>query len=134
MSEIPGQVIELDACTSPVVDLDKVDHTRPLVATELEATSMAQTYSLLSDPTRVQLLSALLEGGEGCACELERIIDVPVSALTAALQRLRLAGVVTSRHVDGRVAYRVADAHIRLLLDAGREHEGHPLEPPHPHL
>ena len=134
MSDEPGQVIELDACTNPAIDPDKVNHTRPRTVTEPQASLMAQTYLLLSAPTRVRLLSALLEGGEACVCELEQIVDLPATDLTEALQQLRHVGVISSRRTDGRVVYRVADAHIRLLLDAGREHEDHPLEPPHHRL
>ena len=134
MSDEPGRVIELDACTNPAIDTDKVNHTRPRAVTEPQANQMAQTYRLLSTPARVRLLSALLEAGEACACELEQIVDLPAVDLTGALQQLRHAGVVTSRRTHGRIVYRVADAHIRLLLDAGREHEDHPLEPPHHRL
>lgn len=134
MSDEAGRVIELDACTNPAVDPEKVNHTRPRTVTQPQATQMAHTYLLLSTPPRVRLLSALLEGGEACVCELEQIVDLPAADLTGALQQLRHAGVVTSRRSHGRVVYRVADAHIRLLLDAGREHEDHPLEPPHQRL
>lgn len=131
MSEELGRVIELDACTNLTVDSAKVHQTRPRTVSQPQASQIAQTYLLLSTPARVQLLSSLLEGGELCVCELEQIVDLPAADLTTALQQLRHAGVVGSRRSHGRVLYRVADAHIRLLLDAGREHEDHPLEPPH---
>ena len=47
------------------------------------------------------------------------------SALSHGLRLLRTAGVVTNRR-DGRmVRYRLADSHVRLLLDVTREHLDH---------
>lgn len=90
-----------------------------------EASGIADVFGLLSDPSRVRVLFALLEAGEMCVCDLAEMVEMSPSALSHALRLLRTAGVVTNRR-DGRmVRYRLADSHVRLLLDVTREHLGH---------
>ena len=114
-----------DACTRVEVDGDRVAATRPYLVDPGEAASIASVFGLLSDPSRVRVLFALLEAGEVCVCDLAEMVDMSASALSHALRLLRMAGVVTSRR-DGRmVRYRLADSHVRLLLDVTREHLEH---------
>jgi|JI10StandDraft_1071094.scaffolds.fasta_scaffold116719_5 DNA-binding transcriptional ArsR family regulator len=123
------QVVGLDACTSTQVDDARVAATRPLLVSAAEASGIADVFGLLSDPSRVRVLFALLEAGEMCVCDLAQMVEMSPSALSHALRLLRTAGVVTNRR-DGRmVRYRLADSHVRLLLDVTREHLGHEQAP-----
>ena len=54
----------------------------------------------------------------------ERLIAVPDAARLAARFQL-LAGLVRNRKVGRTVYYRVADTHVRLLLDVAIEHYLH---------
>ena len=82
-------------------------------------------FRLFGDPRRVRILYALLEAGELCVCDLSAAVEVPESAVSQALRLLRTAGAVENRR-DGRmVYYRLADAHVRMLLDLSREHTRH---------
>ena len=64
-----------------------------------------------------------------CVCDLAEMVEMSPSALSHALRLLRTAGVVTNRR-DGRmVRYRLADSHVRLLLDVVRAHLGHQTGP-----
>lgn len=120
-----AQVVGLDACTATQVNDERVAATRPLVVSAGEASGIADVFGLLSDPSRVRVLFALLEAGEMCVCDLAEMVEMSPSALSHALRLLRTAGVVTNRR-DGRmVRYRLADSHVRLLLDVTREHLGH---------
>ena len=120
-----AQVVGLDACAATQVDDERVAATRPLVVSAGEASGIADVFGLLSDPSRVRVLFALLEGGEMCVCDLAEMVEMSPSALSHALRLLRTAGVLTNRR-DGRmVRYRLADSHVRLLLDVTREHLGH---------
>lgn len=119
------QVIGLDACTATQVDDVRVAATRPLVVTPEESVQIADVFALLSDPSRVRILFALLEAGEMCVCDLAEMVQMSSSALSHALRLLRTAGVVAHRR-DGRMMrYRLADSHVRLLLDVTREHLDH---------
>jgi DNA-binding transcriptional ArsR family regulator len=120
-----AQVVGLDACAATQVDDERVAATRPLVVSAGEASGIADVFGLLSDPSRVRVLFALLEAGEMCVCDLAEMVEMSPSALSHALRLLRTAGVLTNRR-DGRmVRYRLADSHVRLLLDVTREHLGH---------
>jgi len=119
------RVVGLDDCTTTQVDDQRVAATRPLLVTAHEAARIADVFDLLSDPSRVRVLFALLEAGEVCVCDLAEMVDMSPSALSHALRLLRTAGVVTNRR-DGRMMrYRLADSHVRVLLDVTREHLGH---------
>ena len=114
------QVVGLDACTSTQVDDARVAATRPLLVSAAEASGIADVFGVLF---------ALLEAGEMCVCDLAQMVEMSPSALSHALRLLRTAGVVTNRR-DGRmVRYRLADSHVRLLLDVTREHLGHEQAP-----
>ena len=125
MATTNQQLIGLDGCTAVEVDDARVAATRPRVIGAQEAADIADIFDLLSDPNRVRMLFALLEGGEMCVCDLAETVDMSSSALSHALRLLRTAGVVVNRR-DGRMMrYRLADSHVRLLLDVTREHLGH---------
>jgi DNA-binding transcriptional ArsR family regulator len=120
-----AQVVGLDACSTSEVDRGRVEAAEPLLLGQEESVRIADVFDLLSDPSRVRVLFALLEVGEACVCDLAEMVHMSQSALSHALRLLRTAGVVTNRR-DGRmVRYRLADSHVRLLLDVTREHLGH---------
>lgn len=125
MDPSDAHVVGLDACAATQVDEGRVRATRALLITSEESTRIAATFALLSDPARVRALFALLEAGETCVCDLAEMVDMSSSALSHGLRLLRTAGVVTNRR-DGRmVRYRLADSHVRVLLDITRQHLDH---------
>ena len=108
-----AQGVGLDACAATQVDDERVAATRPLVVSAGEASGIADVFGLLSDPSRVRVLFALLEAGEMCVCDLAEMVEMSPSALSHALRLLRTAGVLTNRR-DGRmVRYRLAGSHVR---------------------
>lgn len=77
------------------------------------------------------MVYALLEAGDLCVSDLAALVESSESATSHQLRQLRLAGLVKARKQGREVFYRVADAHVRLLLDVAVEHylhghEGHP--------
>ena len=126
MAQSPdAEVVGLDACAVTGVDEARVNASPPLLLDLEESSRIADAFALLSDPGRVRVLFALLEAGETCVCDLAEMVEMSPSALSHGLRLLRTAGVVTNRR-DGRmVRYRLADSHVRLLLDVTREHLGH---------
>ncbi|MFJ2028018.1 ArsR/SmtB family transcription factor [Streptosporangium sp. NPDC087985] len=115
----------LDACASMEPDEDRVAATRDRLVTAEEATQLADLFRLLGDPTRARLLYALLEAGELCVCDLTETVEVSDTAVSHALRLLRTAGIVASRRAGRMIYYRLADVHVRLLLDLSREHLRH---------
>lgn len=119
------QVIGLDGCARRGVDQDRVDTVRRSLVAVAEAGALADLFRLLGDPTRVRLLYALLEAGELCVCDLAATTDIAETSASHALRLLRTAGIVRNRRHGRKIYYRLADAHVRLLLDLSAEHLRH---------
>ena len=83
--------------------------------------SVADTFRVLGDPTRVRILDALGEG-ELCVQDLAARIGISESAVSHQLRLLRTMRLVRVRR-EGRLAfYAVDDHHILELLRQARTH------------
>jgi DNA-binding transcriptional ArsR family regulator len=82
---------------------------------------VADTFQVLSDPTRARIVYALaLE--ELCVCDVAAVAGLSMSAASHQLKRLRDKGLVSFRK-DGRLAfYRLSDDRLRGLLESGVGH------------
>ncbi|MET4901636.1 MULTISPECIES: helix-turn-helix transcriptional regulator [Paenarthrobacter] len=111
-------------CAIRLVDAEKVEAVRSRMPAESDVTDLAVIFGLLSDPGRVRILIALLEG-EMCVCDLAATTGLSESGVSHALRLLRGPRVVQVRR-SGRMAYySLADSHVRMLLDLGLTHVGH---------
>ncbi len=88
------------------------------------ARRMALTFKGLGDPTRVQVLSILMEG-ECSVNDLAAAVGISQSALSHQLSLLRNLGFVSSRREAQRVFYRIDDEHIGDLYKRAFEHSHH---------
>ena len=103
--------------TAHPVDGDAVGRARSRVLPPVEAERLGRLLSLLSDPTRVRILFALVGVGELCVGDLALSLDINVDQSSYALKLLKGAGLVQSRR-DGRVIYyRLADGFPHQLLE-----------------
>lgn len=83
-----------------------------------ESQSVASLLTLLADPLRARILSALLVVDELCVGDLALALDATEDAVTYALRILRTAGLVKRRR-EGRMAYyRLSDGPARPALAA----------------
>jgi ArsR family transcriptional regulator, lead/cadmium/zinc/bismuth-responsive transcriptional repressor len=83
--------------------------------------SVAETFRMLGDPTRVKILDAL-GGGELCVNDLAARVGISESAVSHQLRLLRTMRLVRARR-EGRLAfYAVDDHHILELLNQARTH------------
>ena len=83
--------------------------------------SVAETFRMLGDPTRVKILDTLGEG-ELCVNDLAAKVGMSESAVSHQLRLLRTMRLVRVRR-DGRLAYyAVDDHHILELLKQARTH------------
>jgi ArsR family transcriptional regulator len=83
--------------------------------------SLADTFRVLGDPTRVRILDALRDG-ELCVNDLAARIGLTESAVSHQLRLLRTMRLVRVRR-DGRLAfYAVDDHHILELLAQASTH------------
>lgn len=118
-------VVGLGACTTKVVDEERVEAARAELLPDDELDGLAQLFRLLGDPTRARLLYALLEAGELCVCDLSAATGTPETNVSHALRLLRTAGIVKARRAGRMMFYSLDDAHVRMLLDLSREHLRH---------
>jgi ArsR family transcriptional regulator, lead/cadmium/zinc/bismuth-responsive transcriptional repressor len=98
-------------------------NTPPLDAHDAER--LAAYFKLLGDPGRLRIVYTLLEAGELCVGDLAEMLGFSESATSHQLRQLRTSGLVRSRKDGREVHYRIADLHIRLLLDVAAEHYLH---------
>ena len=75
----------------------------------------AEVFQLLADPTRIQLLWALI-GREMPVNELALRIGKPGPAVSQHLAKLRLGRLVMTRRAGTSVYYRIANEHIEQLV------------------
>ena len=119
----------IDSCSVRIVDVDRVRSTRERVLARPYAEDVAELFRLLGDPGRLRMLSALLEAGELCVCDLAAVVGMAESSVSHSLRLLRTAGVVRHRRAGRQVFYSLDDAHVRLLLDVSIEHVRHGAQP-----
>ncbi len=83
-----------------------------------EAGRVAALFSVLSDPTRLQVVHALLHAptGELCVCDLAAGLGRDDTTISHQLRVLRTQHIVAMRKVGRVVYYRLVDEHIRQLL------------------
>jgi DNA-binding transcriptional ArsR family regulator len=81
----------------------------------------AETFRMLTDPTRIKILWALLQGESSVAC-LAELAGAAPTAVSQHLAKLRLAGLVRGRREGTFVYYSAANDHVRSLLDQALFH------------
>ncbi|MDI6716743.1 MAG: metalloregulator ArsR/SmtB family transcription factor [Actinomycetota bacterium] len=118
-----------DICSERRVDREKIDkvkqHLIPGTATE----RLADTFKVLSDPTRLKIVFALLYG-ELCVCEIADIVEMSQSAVSHQLRKLKDHRLIKRRKSANMVYYSLDDDHIFKLLSQGVEHVQEDLSEP----
>jgi DNA-binding transcriptional ArsR family regulator len=77
----------------------------------------AARFALLGDPTRLHLLSLLLERGECSVGELAEAAEISVANASQHLRRLTLGGILARRRSGNQVHYRVVEKSIEQLCE-----------------
>ncbi|HEY0755081.1 MAG TPA: metalloregulator ArsR/SmtB family transcription factor [Ktedonobacteraceae bacterium] len=103
------------------------EHARTVRRTLLQidtARRVASLFAMLSDPTRLQVVYALLNAPEGelCVCDLAAGLGRDDTTISHQLRVLRNQHIVSMRKVGRVVYYRLIDEHISQVLAPGLEH------------
>jgi ArsR family transcriptional regulator, lead/cadmium/zinc/bismuth-responsive transcriptional repressor len=77
----------------------------------------ARCFALLSDPTRLRILSFLLERDEASVTEVAQGIGVNRTNVSQHLSRLLSAGMVARRRKGHSIHYRVIDEMLKPLCN-----------------
>jgi len=94
--------------------------------TASELADAADIFGLLADPGRLRMLTVLLDE-ESSVGRLAELAGLSESSASHALRLLRAHRIVQARR-DGRMMhYRLADEHVRQLLEVALQHAEHSL-------
>lgn len=85
---------------------------------------LADLFSALSDPTRLRIISVLLEG-EMNVGDLAAQLEMSESAVSHQLRGLRHMRLVRSRKNGRQVYYTLDDDHVAKLYRLGLDHVEH---------
>jgi ArsR family transcriptional regulator, lead/cadmium/zinc/bismuth-responsive transcriptional repressor len=88
------------------------------------STHLADLFSALSDPTRLRIISVLLDG-EMNVGEIAAQLEMTESAVSHQLRGLRQMRLVRARKNGRQVYYALDDDHVAKLYRLGLEHVDH---------
>ncbi len=91
---------------------------------ETTASQLAELFRTLSDPSRVRIISALLDG-ELTAGELAKTVGLSKSAVSHQMRGLRQMRMVRARKTGRQVFYQLDDVHVAELFQRGLDHVCH---------
>ena len=91
---------------------------------EHTSTHLADLFSALSDPTRLRIISVLLEGEKNVG-DIAGQLEMTDSAVSHQLRGLRHMRLVRSRKNGRQVYYALDDDHVERLYLLGLDHVGH---------
>jgi len=122
-AHVPARSARLPAAAAAArfVDAERARRVERALVSSAAALTLAETFSLLGDPTRTRILHALAVD-ELCVSDLSALLGISASATSHQLRLLRDRRLVAVRR-EGRLSYyRLQDEHIRTLVDMGISH------------
>ncbi|MBN2157408.1 MAG: winged helix-turn-helix transcriptional regulator [Candidatus Lokiarchaeota archaeon] len=87
---------------------------------------LARLFSALSDETRIQILN-LLNDGELTVNDIRDVIGTSLPAISYQLRILSSADLVKYDKRGRKKFFRIADAHVKKILNQGLVHVGEDL-------
>lgn len=82
---------------------------------------IAELFKAFGDPTRVQILSLLLQQ-ERCVGDIAEAVQISQSAISHQLRILKQMDLIKFRRDGKNILYSLADDHVRTILEMGLEH------------
>jgi len=114
-------VSQTPSCDVPVVHLDAVRQVQPEILPMQDAQQMSEFFTVLADPNRLRLISALAHQ-ELCVCDLAAGLGMGESAVSHQLRVLRSHCLVKYRKEGRNVYYTLVDNHLINLYRQVAEH------------
>ena len=82
---------------------------------------IAELFKAFGDPTRVHILSLLVEK-KLCVGAIAEAVDISQSAISHQLRILKQMHLIKFRREGKNIWYSLADDHVRTILQMGLEH------------
>ena len=83
---------------------------------------IAELFKGFADPTRVHILSLLLQHQELCVSEIAEAVELSQSAISHQLRILKQMHLIKFRRDGKNMLYSLADDHVKTILQMGLEH------------
>jgi DNA-binding transcriptional ArsR family regulator len=109
------------ACEVSAVDAGVILDVEERMSARRPNQAMSELFSALGDPTRLRILEAL-SLRELCVRDLAAVVGVSQSGVSHQLRILRQLDLVAFERHGKRAVYRLADDHVRTMLEQGAEH------------
>ena len=116
-----SQVPAADSCEHAHASPEELALQRQALIPAQLASTLAETFRALGDPTRVRILDALSRA-ELCVCDLAALVGLSESATSHQLRLLRSLRLVRTRRSGRLIFYALDDEHITRLFAQGLEH------------
>jgi DNA-binding transcriptional ArsR family regulator len=111
-------------CAEIYINEDRVRAVLPQLIDDTTALRLSETFRALSDPTRVRIVS-LLVNTELCVCDLAASLEMSQSAVSHQLRTLRDLRLVRRRREGRQIFYALDDEHVADLFQRSLEHVLH---------
>ena len=111
----------MDLCLEKCIHEQVVEQVAGRLPSEGTILQLADIFKTLSDPTRLRIVTALLQA-ELCVCDLSVICNLSESAISHQLRTLRNLKIVSTRREGKIVYYRLTDEHVRQLVCNSIDH------------
>lgn len=102
-------------CDLLCLDLDRAERLRAGLIDRGLAEDLALRSKALAEPTRIEIATALRDGGELCVCDLSWVLSRAENAVSHHLRLMRTAGVTASRRDGKMVLYSLTERGSALL-------------------
>lgn len=112
---------DIEVCDYPEVHSELVDEVRHHMPEDEVLESVADTFKIFADKTRIRILF-VLHASELCVCDIAQLLDMNQSAISHQLRLLKQAKLIKSRRDGKMVYYSLDDSHVRTILSMGMEH------------
>ena len=98
-----------------------IEAARTALCGDDELTLLADTFQILANATRLQIVRALARW-ELCVNDLADVVEASPSAVSHHLRQLRQMRLVRHRRAGKMTLYTLDDEHVARLFDLGLEH------------
>ncbi len=112
---------EAPVCEDTHVHTELAARVRTSIPDDDELVSLAAFFRVFGDPTRLKILLAL-DSAELCVCDISEAVGMSKSAVSHQLAALRAAHLVTYRREGKNIHYRLADNHVRHIIECALDH------------
>ncbi|KXA30977.1 transcriptional repressor SmtB family protein [Peptoniphilus harei] len=88
--------------------------------------NLSQIFKTLSDPTRIKIIYALMNGPL-CVSDISELLGMSQSSISHQLALLRTQNLIKVKRRGRRAYYSLDDAHVLCIFKDGLEHAEHKL-------